>query len=306
MNTLNQLDTPREITLTSGTIRYYDIGDGPALFFVHGVLVNSALWRKVIPELATRFRCIAPDLPLGGHSIPMPAGADQSPPGVARLVAEMIASLELEDVTLVGNDTGGAICQLVIAHHRERISRLVLTNCDAFEQFPPALLVPFIHGPRIFGESFMHTLAWVLRSRRAQRLLIATLSRMRYTDAELDQYFAPLIAQAAIRRDASRFLAAASNKHTLEAAHTFASFKHRVTLVWGTDDPFFTRNLAQRLSRAFPNASLTFVPQSRAFLSEDQPQELVRRIMAEVPVHVYSRGQGSGAGNQEHISITTP
>jgi pimeloyl-ACP methyl ester carboxylesterase len=79
-----------------------------------------------------------------------------------------------------------------------------------------------------------------------------------------------------------------------------------VTLVWGTDDPFFTRNLAQRLSRAFPNASLTFVPQSRAFLSEDQPQELVRRIMAEVPVHVYSRGQGSGAGNQEHISITTP
>ncbi|NJO84798.1 MAG: alpha/beta hydrolase, partial [Blastochloris sp.] len=178
-----------------------------------------------------------------------------------------------------------AICQLVIANHRERITGLVLTNCDAFEQFPPIIISSFIHGPRIFGESFMNTLAWSLRSRMAQRILMAIVSRMRYTDAELDRYFAPLLSQAAIRRDVTRFLATVSARQTLEAARTFASFQHPVTLVWGTDDFVFTSGIARRLQRAFPQASLSFVSGSRAFLPEDQPQELVRRIMTEMPVH---------------------
>jgi pimeloyl-ACP methyl ester carboxylesterase len=132
----------------------------------------------------------------------------------------------------------------------------------------------------------MNTLARLWRLRAAQRLTMATVSRMRYTDAELDHYFTPLIEQAEIRRDTSRFLAAVSNRYTLEAARTFASFQQPVTLVWGSDDFLFTRSLAQRLSRAFPHASLTFVSGSRAFLPEDQPHELVRRIMAEAPVLV--------------------
>ena len=118
--------TMREVRLGGGVIRYRDVGTGPVLFFVHGILVNGTLWRHVVANLAGRFRCIVPDLPLGGHSIPMEPGADMSPPGVARMVADLMRELDLRDVTLVGNDTGGAICQLVISNHPERIGRLVL------------------------------------------------------------------------------------------------------------------------------------------------------------------------------------
>src|SRR5687767_10119987 len=123
----------KEIALPQGTIRYRDEGEGPVLLFVHGLLVAGDVWRKVIPELRAGHRCIAPDWPLGSHRVPMHEAADLTPEGVASLVAEFIDALGLEDVTLVGNDSGGAICQLVVARHNEegRITRLVLTTCDA-------------------------------------------------------------------------------------------------------------------------------------------------------------------------------
>ena len=119
----------RETRLGGGVIRYRDEGDGPVLLFVHGVLANGTLWRDVVGRLSRRFRCIVPDLPLGGHSVPMESGADLTLPGVARMVADLMEMLDLRDVTLVGNDTGGAICQVVISEHPERVGRLVLTNC---------------------------------------------------------------------------------------------------------------------------------------------------------------------------------
>lgn len=128
MKTGVSMNTFHQVSLPQGTVRYLDEGTGPTLVFVHGILVNSLLWRKVIPLLSERFRCVAPDLPLGAHSIPLHPNADVTPPGVARLVADFLEALDLREVTLVGNDTGGAICQLVIARHPERIARLVLTN----------------------------------------------------------------------------------------------------------------------------------------------------------------------------------
>ena len=102
-----------EIELTPGTIRYRDVGRGEPIVFVHGLLVNGDLWRKVVPPLARSFRCIVPDLPLGSHVTAMRPDADLTPPGLARLIADLLAALDLRDVTLVGNDTGGALCQLV-------------------------------------------------------------------------------------------------------------------------------------------------------------------------------------------------
>src|SRR5688500_14512374 len=115
------LGQEKQVQLTQGTIEYRERGTGEPIVFVHGALVNADLWRKVVPQLAKDFRCIAPDLPLGAHTLPMPAGADTSPPGVAKLIADFIAALDLDNVTLVGNDTGGAICQLVVTNHPERI-----------------------------------------------------------------------------------------------------------------------------------------------------------------------------------------
>lgn len=282
-----RLGTFQEISLAQGIVRYQDIGTGPTLVFLHGIFVNSALWRRVIPLLSERFRCIAPDLPLGAHRLPLRPDADLSPRGVADLVADLLAALDLHDVTLVGNDTGGAICQLVITHHPERITRLVLTNCDAFEAFFPPLVRPFHDGARLFGIHFTNFLAWVFRTRFAQRLLVVTVSRQRLDTTMLDTYFAPLLHNAGVRRDLTQFLRTVSNHYTLEAARSFAQFHHPVMLIWGNNDIFFSSRLARRLQQAFPHSSLEFVARSRAFVPEDQPEFLAQRIVEFVnePVH---------------------
>jgi pimeloyl-ACP methyl ester carboxylesterase len=107
------------------------------MVFPHGAGVNGDLWRKVAPELADHQRCIVPDLPLGGHGRPLPEGSDCSLVGQARILADFLDELDLTDVTLVGNDTGGAISQALVTSRPERIGRLVLTSCDAFENYPP-------------------------------------------------------------------------------------------------------------------------------------------------------------------------
>jgi pimeloyl-ACP methyl ester carboxylesterase len=130
--------TVQSVHLSSGTIHYRDSGgDAPPVVFVHGALVNGELWSGVVAALGARCRCIVPDWPLGSHPEPLRTGAELTPRGVARLVAEFLEALDLEDVLLVGNDSGGAVCQLVAAAHRARISSLVLTNCDALDVFPP-------------------------------------------------------------------------------------------------------------------------------------------------------------------------
>ena len=264
----------REARLEQGTIRYREVGSGPALVFVHGVLVNGTLWRGVIPRLSEQFRCIVPDLPLGGHPEPMREDADLSPRGVARIVADFVEALGLRDVTLVGNDTGGAICQIVVAEHPDRIGGLVLTNCDAYEDFFPLVFRPFSLGPRLLGQPFVDALAWVLRSRAAQRLLLWTVSKSRPDGETLDAYFAPLLYDAGVRRDLTRFLAAVSKRYTLEAAERFPAFRRPVLIVWGEDDPFFSPRLALRLKRDFPDSRLESVSGSRAFVPEDRPGAL--------------------------------
>ncbi len=268
----------REVALPQGTVRYRDEGEGPPLVFVHGIVANSTLWREVIPLLRGSFRCIAPDLPLGGHAYPMRPNADQSPGGVARLLADLLEALDLRDVTLVGNDTGGAICQVTIARHPARIARLVLTNCDAYEAFFPWSLSPFHHGARLFGARFVDAPAWALRARAAQRVLLWTVALRRMDAATLDAYFGPILREAGVRRDLTRFLAAVSNRYTLEAARAFPDFQHPVLIVWGRNDVFFSARYAVRLQKDFPDATLEFVSPSRAFVPEDQPDALARHI----------------------------
>jgi pimeloyl-ACP methyl ester carboxylesterase len=165
---LRVIGEEREVRLSQGVVRYREVGSGPTLVFVHGILASGFLWRDVVAGLSGRFRCVVPDLPLGGHAVPMGPGADVSPRGVAGLVADFMDALDLRDVTLVGNDTGGAICQIVIAEHLERVGRLVLTNCDAYEAFFPwQFHLFFHHAPRLFGRRYVDLLAWALGTRPA-------------------------------------------------------------------------------------------------------------------------------------------
>jgi pimeloyl-ACP methyl ester carboxylesterase len=132
-----QLGREHRVEIPAGAISYRDCGTGSPIVFVHGVGVNGDLWRRVVPRLAGGHRCITPDLPWGSHSIPLEPDADLSLPGMARITADFLEALDLDNVTIVANDTGGAVAQALVGCHPDRIARLVLTSCDAFEKFPP-------------------------------------------------------------------------------------------------------------------------------------------------------------------------
>ncbi len=278
MTVMGTPESLREVRLPQGVIRYRDVGDGPVLVFVHGILVNGMLWRDVVDRLRGEYRCIVPDLPLGSHSVPMGDGVDLTPKGVAWIVADLIEALELEDVTLVGNDTGGAICQIVVAGIPERISRLVLTNCDAYDAFFPPVFRFFQYAPRIFGRRFVDIIARLLQFRFAQRTLLWTVAKRHHDTETLDAYMRPLILDVGVRRDLTSFLKNVSKRYTLEASQSFQYFYKPVLLVWGEDDFLFPLRHAERLQRDFPNATLQRVPNSRAFVPEDQPCLLAERI----------------------------
>ena len=276
MEGTERLGRHREVRLDAGTIRYREVGSGPPIVFVHGLLVNGALWRLVVPSLAARYHCIVPDLPLGGHQPAMPSDADLSPGGLARLVADLLTALDVHDVTLVGSDTGGAICQLVIAHSPQRVGRLVLTNCDAYEHWPPPLVLPFKWGAYVPG--FVAALAHALRFAPVRHALYGLLAKRRPESAVFHAFFAPLRDDPAVRWDVTKVLRGVTNRATLEAAKAFPRFRKPVLIVWGTDDPVFPMRDAVRLQRDFPLARLEWVLGSRCFVCEDQPERLAALI----------------------------
>ena len=277
MNTSSATEVRKRVVLSGGPIHYTEAGEGEPIVFVHGVFVNGALWRKVVERLSGRYRCIAPDWPLGSHPEAMDPSADLSTPGVAALVAEFLTSLSLERVTLVGNDTGGAVCQLVLADHRDRVGRLVLTSCDAFETYPPKPFGFLRAIPRIPGAAF--SLAQTMRFRPARRLPIAygwLMNRLPETEI-MDSYATPTL-QPDIRRDAKKLLKGISKEHTIGAARRFADFRGPVLLAWAGEDKLFPLSLAHRLKEVLPQAELEVIEGARTFISEDRPDELAHVI----------------------------
>ena len=266
----------KTVDLSSGTIRYGDVGNGPTLLFVHGLLVNSLLWRKVVPELSDRFRCITPDWPLGSHSIAMKPDADLGLPAIAGLVAEFMEALDLREVTLVGNDTGGAVCQMVAAWHSDRLARLVLTPCDAFEDDLPRTFKYFKVVARTPGATWV--LAQSMRMSLNRRMPIAYGWLATIPDDITAAYALPVRSNAGVRRDAAKTIRSISKVHTLAAAERLGEFKQRVLIVWPRKLHFFPYKNAERLARAFPNARLETVENSQAFVPEDQPERLAELI----------------------------
>ena len=264
--------TLQEVRLSQGPIRYRYVGSGEPIVFVHGLLVNGLLWRGVVDELQRDFRCIAPDWPLGSHSVPMNPDADLSAPGQARIVADFLEALELDGVTLVGNDSGGAISQILVSRQPERIGRLALLSCDCFEVFPPRLFAHLGISARVPGG--LNLLAQTLRLRLLQRAPIAYgwATKHPIEPAALDAYVRPILNDRGVRRDTAKFIRGASPEHTLDAATRFRQFRKPVLVGWGADDRFFPWSLAERLAAAFPDSRLERIPDARAFVPEDQPQ----------------------------------
>lgn len=267
----------REVRLAQGTIRYRDLGAGEPIVLVHGLLTNGELWREVAPRLAADFRVIAPDWPLGSQELPLAPGSDLSPPSLARLIADFIAALDLQGVTLVGNDTGGALCQLVAVNHPERIGRLVLTPCDAFEHFPPPAFQPLVSAAKVPGAVF-----GILQSMRApasRRLPMAYGWLMKRYDSDLTaSWIAPALANRELRTQIAAILKGFSPRHTLAAAERFGEFRKPVLIAWAPEDRFFKLENAERLRDAFPDARLERIEDSYTFVMIDQPQRTTELI----------------------------
>jgi pimeloyl-ACP methyl ester carboxylesterase len=278
---MSNSNAAQSVQVDAGRIHYRESGSGPAIVFAHGLLVNGTLWRKVTPLLEDRFRCVVPDLPLGSHSEAMRPDADLTPPGVARILADFMDALDLDSVTLVGNDTGGAISQLVAANHPERLGRLVLTPCDAYENFLPPFFRPLQYAAKVPG--LLTALVQPTRVRAVQRgpLAFGLLISPENIDPDvLDAWVRPYLNDGAIRRDTIKFLRAISNSYTLDAAEKLRYFDRPTLIAWAPEDRFFKFGYAQRLASEMPNATLVTIEDSRTFVSEDQPERLAEEIAA--------------------------
>jgi pimeloyl-ACP methyl ester carboxylesterase len=271
-----------QLELKQATIEYQEYGPQdsahPPVVFVHGVLVDGELWREVAEKLGRLgYRCIVPTLPLGSHTIPVNNANVLSLHGVADVVNDVIAALDLSEVTLVGSDTGGGICQLVVDAHPERIGRLVLTNCDAFDQCPP---FPF-------GVAF-----GLLRGPISIKALAGTMRLAALRDSPLGfgllvtkpdpgvtaGWLQPCLNDSRICRDLAALLRQIAIADLTDVASRLHRFDKPVTLVWGQGDRVFTPKLGRRLAAAFSNAKLIEVPGSRTFVSMDEPDAVVDAI----------------------------
>jgi len=270
----------KEVALSAGTLRYRERGRGDPVVFVHGALVNGDLWRDVVPLLSDRYRCITPDWPLGSHEIAMAPDADLSPPGLARIIVSFLDALGIEKATLVGNDTGGALCQFVATDHPSRVSRLVLTDCDAFDIFPPRMFAYLKWSARIPGAIYLTAQSMRLRSNRRLPIAFGWLSKRRIPNEISDAYVRPITSDAGVRRDATKLLKGLDPKYTIAAAGKLAALDVPVLIAWARKDRFFPYRHAERLAQLIPNARLEPIEDSLTFVPEDQPERLAGLIGA--------------------------
>jgi pimeloyl-ACP methyl ester carboxylesterase len=268
-----------QIKLSQGTIHYREEGSGPPIVLIHGLLVNGRVWERVVPLLAERMHVIVPDLPLGSHSTPMNTDADLSPAALGDMIGELLERLELEGATIVGNDTGGALTQIAVAAHPERIARVVLTNCDAFEHFPPpAFTGMFKLIARVPGAVRCLELGGRFRFMRTRAMGVIPLTVEPIPDEMVRAWLSPL-KDAAVRRDLVKVARGVSPAHTLSAAERLGAFDGTALIVWGTRDKFFPLADAERLTQAFGDARLELIEDARAFVQLDAPKRLAELIL---------------------------
>lgn len=279
--TFPEVEPTRVIELSAGPIEYLDTGgDKPAIVLLHGLLMDASLWTDVITDLSRDYRCVAPTLPLGAHRRAMDADADLSLPGIARLIDQFIDHLGFEDVTLVGNDTGGALVQLVVGEGASRVSRIGLVSCDAFDNFPPGLTgkTLFLTGRLpvpLFGL-FMQQ----MRLRPLRRLPISFGWLTKRGDRAVKRWMRPMLRQREIRRDTVRVLRdAARHKDLLvRAADRLATFAGPALIVWASEDRVMPLEHGARLAELLPQGRLVEIADSYTLVPLDQPAALAQAI----------------------------
>ncbi|KAA9162979.1 alpha/beta hydrolase [Amycolatopsis acidicola] len=280
MTTSELLGKPRKVELPQGELRYFEQGSGRPVVFVHGVLTNADLWRAVLPDVAAAgFRAIAPDLPMGSHTVPMRADADLSPVGQAELLADFLDALDLRDVLLVGNDTGGAITQILLSRRPERVGSVVLLPSDSFEYFFPPIFAPLPKLARVPGSMLLLSMFMRVRALHRQPFLFGWVTKRPIPAEIAESYLWPPGKSAAIRRDLRKLLREVHPRHTLAAAEKLRDFDKPVLLLWASEDKLFPIRFARRLEALLPKGKLVEVPDAYTFIPEDRPEAVVRHVV---------------------------
>jgi pimeloyl-ACP methyl ester carboxylesterase len=262
------------IDISAGTIHYEATGpeNGRPVVFVHGYLMGGELWRPVSERLASLgLRCIAPTWPLGAHPQPLRRGADRTIFGVAGIVAEVLAALDLEDVVLVGNDTGGVVTQLVAVHHPERLGALVLTSCDAFEHFPPPILKPVILAAK--SKAVFRAAIQTMRAPAARKRAFDGLA-YRNIDDLTETWVRPALSDRAVAEDLRQLTLSLRTEVTTGVAARLPEFDKPALIAWSADDTFFDVADGERLAATIPNAHLEVIDGARTFSMVDRPDRL--------------------------------
>ncbi|MFO0009970.1 MAG: alpha/beta fold hydrolase [Betaproteobacteria bacterium] len=275
------------LPLAAGPLVVTELGPPAAvpLVFLHGVLANSTLWTGVADRLAPDHRCLLLDLPLGAHPEPMNADADLSPSGLVAVVIDALDRLGIERAILVGNDSGGALCQLMIAAHPHRLRALVLTSSDAYDTWLPLMFKPL--ELMAFVPGLLRIVAQLLQwpPLRRSPLGFGWLSK-RMTDADSAAFVTPLARAPWARRDVGKFLRGISPRLTRRAAQHFAGFAAPVLVLWSRDDRLLPLRLGQRLASDLPRARLELVTDAYTFSPVDAPEavaQAIDRFVRELP-----------------------
>jgi pimeloyl-ACP methyl ester carboxylesterase len=274
--------TRHSVDTKLGRISYAEQGTGPAALFVHGVLLNGHLWRYQLEDLCDIRRCIAVDLLAHGNTEIAP-GQDVSVTANAAMLKEFLNALNIDQVDLVGNDSGGGIAQIFAALNPERIRSLALTDCDAHDNWPPEAFKPFLAMAAAGG--LRQTLEALLADkdvyRSAQALGPAYEHPERLSDESIETYLRPLVRTEQRTRDLERFLAAFDNRHTLAVEARLKTLKAPTLIVWGTDDVYFDVKWSHWLAENIPGTRRRIeLKDARIFFPEERPAEFNQELRA--------------------------
>jgi pimeloyl-ACP methyl ester carboxylesterase len=266
-----------------GPLACHSSGQGSPIVFFAGAMANGDLWRDVVAALEGHHRCITVDLPLGAHPQPLNAGADRSATSLARLLLDCLELLEVEDATVVANDTAGGLLLLSLSTDHQaldRIGRLVLTNCDCYDQFPPDALKRAARLCRSHPRIARAGVGLQLRLPAARRKIVAGVVARELDPERTASFFAqrdPRIAD-----DLVAAMAGFDPQLMLDGVEALRRFERPVLIVWGDACEFFPVALAQRLAADFPDATLVTVPGAKTWVPIDAPDELARALDAGV------------------------
>jgi pimeloyl-ACP methyl ester carboxylesterase len=282
MNDKQGTSTIRHVETPSGRISYVEAGSGPVALFVHGVLLNKHLWRHQLAGLSDIRRCIAIDLLAHGDTEIAPE-QDVSVTANAKMLKEVLDALQIDQVDVVGNDSGGGIAQIFAALNPERVRSLTLTNCDTHDNWPPEAFKPFVE--MVAGGGLGKTLNAMLSDKSIYRSPGALGSAYEHpetaTDEDIEIYLRPHLRSEQRTRDLARFVSAFDHKHTLAIEPQLRKLHSPTLIVWGMDDVYFPVKWAHWLAEAIPGAKPPVeLAGARIFFPEERAEAFNKLVRA--------------------------